>query len=75
MTEATSTRRRRREPGAADNIPAAVTAWFAGEGPLPWEALLPQQSEHMPAWWLAWSAQHPGAKPPAGAPWLKWGTA
>lgn len=46
-------------------MPEAVAAWFAGEGPMPWDALLPGGHELVPTWWAAWREAHPGAIPPA----------
>lgn len=76
MTEARSTRRRRRGTNDADSIPPAVAAWFAGQAfPVPWEALLRPDSESVPGWWREWAAAHPGATPPADVTWISWGTA
>ena len=76
MTAPKATTRARRSGSGAGNIPAAVAAWFAGQAyPVPWEALLPSDAEQVPAWWRQWAVEHPGTTPPAGAPWLQWGTA
>lgn len=60
MTEPKSLRRRR--VATASGIPPAVESWFAGAAPTPWDALL--APERVPAWWRAWLAENPGAKPP-----------
>lgn len=75
MTAPRTTTRARRATGAADTIPPAVAAWFAGQpGPMPWAALLPHDAQQVPGWWRQWAAGHPGATPPAGVPWINWGT-
>jgi len=58
-------RRHRREPD--DAIPEAVSAWFAGETSIPWEALLDPDRRTVPTWWQAWKREHPEARPPADA--------
>lgn len=72
MTEAKTTGRRRRRDSMTEDIPAAVAAWFAGTGSVPWAALLHPELASVPDWWLAWKADHPRAAPPAGAPWITW---
>lgn len=66
----TARRKRRTRPEREDALPAAIIAWFAGESPMPWEALLPGGYERVPDWWATWAEAHPGATPPADAfPW------
>ena len=75
MTAAKTTTRARRTGSGPGIIPAAVAAWFAAPaGPAPWEALLHPDAESMPGWWRQWTAEHPGATPPA-APWINWSAA
>lgn len=61
-------RRRRRERRILETdpraIPPAIAAWFAGEAPTPWEAVLPGSYERVPEWWAMWAAANPGAEPP-----------
>ena len=66
----TPIRRRRRQ--AADDIPADLAAWFAGEPrppekpDIPWSALIVPDYVLLGERWQAWKAAHPDAKPPAG---------
>ena len=62
----TARRRRRIRPEPEGYVPEEILAWFAGEEPMPWTALL-EGFELVPAWWRAWCESHPGATPPADA--------
>ena len=75
MTEAKALRRRRRT--GANNIPATLAQWFAGErepGPnrslVPWAALIYPDGDLLSERWQAWKEEHPDATPPAGFEWL-----
>ena len=63
-------RRRRRDP--ADDIPADLAAWFAGEPrpegepATPWSALVFPDYVLLAERWRAWKKANPAAKPPAG---------
>lgn len=76
MTEARTTRRRRRATNPAHDIPQAVAAWFGGQArAVPWEALLHAEVELVPDWWRQWADEHPGAIAPNDASWIRWGAA
>ncbi len=53
-----------------------VADWFAGlprpprHSPVPMRAMAFPGYALLPEWWLAWSAEHPGAAPPVGREWL-----
>lgn len=70
MTAPKSLRRRRRPADGPKSIPPGLAAWFAGRGPVPWEALLVEEYHRMPAWWALWLRDHPDAEPPTDAPWI-----
>jgi hypothetical protein len=75
MTAAKSTLRTRRSRPAG-SIPPGVLAWFAGQANVDaagWHALLYEQERCLLQWWAAWGAEHPGARPPTDAPWIRWG--
>ena len=66
---------RRKTP--AGQIPDELRAWFAGEPGADgaWWPLLRNREPELARWWAQWLATHPQAMPPAGAPWIQWGTA
>lgn len=56
-------------------MPPGVASWFAGTASVEaagWFALLPIEEPTLMAWWAAWKAQHPGARPPTDASWIVW---
>ncbi|MDE2452759.1 MAG: hypothetical protein KGL43_04135 [Burkholderiales bacterium] len=71
MTNPRSTYRGRRRQ-STDELPRALVAWFAGERQKPpmVSALLYPGDMLLPERWAAWSAEHPGVRPPAGWEWL-----
>lgn len=73
MTAPRTTTRRRRERTA--EMPACIADWFAGRATADaagWPALLPDGEADVLAWWQQWLQEHPGATPPADAPWISW---
>jgi len=76
MTAPKSATRARRSGIGPSNVPPTVAAWFGGQAlPIPWAALLSPEADLVPAWWQQWAAAHPGAVPPADAPWIAWSAA
>lgn len=77
MTEAKSTRRRRRTT-AATQIPTVLAEWFAGNrvptrrtSETPWLAMIYPHGDLLSMRWEAWKEAHPTASPPAGYEWLE----
>lgn len=70
MTVAKSTTRGRRRTSAS-SVPRDMAAWFGGQHfdrrPLFFRLPHPWQIAEL---WRAWSADNPGARPPAGWEWL-----
>lgn len=60
----------------ASAIPQGVADWFDGKADFRaagWYPLLPgTERTQVLAWWAEWEAEHPGATPPADAPWIRW---
>jgi hypothetical protein len=76
MTEAKSSRRRRRS-SVGLSIPPVLAEWFAGErvpGPrkskTPWLALMYPHGDLLSMRWKAWKEADPDAKPLEGYEWL-----
>lgn len=57
--------RRRRPMQGSHELPEGIALWFAGAGPIPWDALLPGHRENVHAWWALWRREYPDARPPA----------
>ena len=77
MTEAKSTRRRRRTTGGTAHIPLSLVEWFSGNrvrapgrSAVPWAALAFPDYVFVGENWCAWKAMNPGALPPPGWEWL-----
>ncbi len=69
MTIAQGTRRQRRSTAGA-NIPRYIAEWFAGERRVSMTAMAFPWYPLVPEYWVAWKAEHPGARPPAEFEWL-----